>query len=133
MIIMTRYHLTITIFNPFFQWKLDARWKINSVRFYDYDFFFWKILQGLSIAEIDKFKLNLFECYKHWLSWLRASQFVNGDVLDWYMIPSSDIPVPSDCLASCIPNRKVRDKYFEYDVLREKYYIKPSFINYLKK
>ena len=56
---MTKFHLTITIFNPFFEEKLKARWKIDSVWFYDYSLFFDKVLQGMSYNEINKFKLNL--------------------------------------------------------------------------
>ena len=130
---MTRYHLTITIFNPFFQKKLTARWKIDSVWFYDYSWFFDKVLQGLSYQEINRMRLNLFEWYKHQLSCVSVSQFINGDVLNWYSIVSQDFKVPSHIIACCIPNRKIRDKYFEYDCLREKYYIKPDFISYLKK
>ena len=129
---MTRFHLTITIFNPFFQWKLNSRWKINSVWFYDYDYFFDKILSEMSLDQINKFKLNLFNSHKHLLSCIRVSQIINGDVLDWYSIPSCSFDIPADNLADCIPSRSIRDRYFEYDCLRERYYIKPSFINYLR-
>lgn len=130
---MIRYHLTISIFNPFFQWKLDSRWKINSVWFYDYDYFFEKVLNEMSLNEINKFKLNLFNSYRQNLSCIKVCQFINWEVLDWYSIPSVEINIPSDFIAECIPSRKIRDKYFEYDVLREKYYVKSSFIYYLKK
>lgn len=130
---MTRFHLTITIYNPFFQWKLDSRWKINSVWFYDYDYFFEKLLNDMSLNDINKFKLNLFNSYKQHLSCVKVCQYINWETFDWYCIPSLDIDIPWDCIACCVPNRKVRDKYFEYDCLRERYYIKPSFINYLKK
>lgn len=130
---MTRYHCTITIFHPFFQWKLNSRWKIDSVWFYDYSLFFEKVLQGMSWGDINKFKLNLFEWYKHQLSCVAVSQYINGDVLDWYSIVSQDFNVPSHVIACCIPSRKIRDKYFEYDCLREKYYVKTDFIFYLKK
>lgn len=130
---MIKYHLTITIFNAFFEWKLNARWKIDSVRFYDYDLFFDKVLQGMNYHEINKFKLNLFEWYKHQLSCIKVSQFINGDVTNWYSIISQDFNVPSHIIACCIPNRKLRDKYFEYDCLREKYYVKTDFIFYLRK
>lgn len=130
---MIRYHLTISIFNPFFQWKLDSRWKINSVWFYDYDYFFEKILNEMSLNEINKFKLNLFNSYRQNLSCIKVCQFINWEVLDWYSIPSIEINIPSDCIAECIPSRSIRDKYFEYDCLREKYHIKSSFIYYLKK
>ena len=130
---MTRFHLTITIFNPFFQEKLNSRGKIDSVWFSDYDLFFEKVLQGMSYNEINKFKLNLFERYKHTLSFICVSQYINGDVLDWYSIISQDFNIPSHVIAMCIPNRKLRDRYFEYDCLREKYYVKTDFIFYLKK
>ena len=130
---MTRFHLTITIFNPFFEWKLNSRWKIDSVWFYDYDLFFEKVLQGMSYNEINKFKLNLFEWYKTQLSYVNVSQFVDGDVYNWYSIISQDFSVSSHVIACCIPSRSLRDKYFEYDCLRERYYIKSDFIFYLKK
>ena len=130
---MTRYHLTITIFNAFFTDRLNARWKIDSVWFYDYDIFFDKVLQGMNYHEINKFRLNLFEWYKHHLSCVKVSQFINGEVIDWYSIVSQDFNVSSHVIASCIPSRKIRDKYFEYDCLREKYYVKTDFIFYLKK
>jgi len=130
---MIRFHLTITIFNPFFEEKLSWRWKIDSVWFYDYSLFFDKVLQGMSYSDINKFKLNLFEWYKHNLSCIRVSQFINDTVKDWYSIISQDFSVPSHVIACCIPSRKLRDKYFEYDCLREKYYVKTDFIFYLKK
>lgn len=129
---MIRFHLKITIFNPFFEWKLNARGKINSVWFYDYDLFFEKVLQGMSIGDINRFKLNLFEWYKSQLSCIKVSQFVNGDVKDWYSIISCDFNVPSNAIARCVPSRSIRDKFFEYDCLREKYYVKSDFIFYLK-
>lgn len=130
---MIRYHLTITIFNAFFTDKLNARWKIDSVWFYDYDIFFDKVLQGMNYHDINKFRLNLFEWYKHHLSCVKVSQFINGEVIDWYSIVSQDFNVSSHVIASCIPSRKIRDKYFEYDCLRERYYVKTDFIFYLKK
>lgn len=130
---MIRFHLTITIFNPFFEWYLDSRGKISSVWFYDYDLFFEKILWDMSINDINKFKLNLFNGYKQHLSCIKISQFVNSELLEWYSIPSCNFEVTSDVIANCIPNRKIRDKYFEYDCLRERYYVKSSFIFYLKK
>ena len=83
---MIKYHLTITIFNAFFEWKLTSRWKIDSVWFYDYDILMDKILHELSYSDINKFKLNLFECYKNDLSCIKISQFVNGDVIDTCLI-----------------------------------------------
>lgn len=130
---MIRSHLTITIFNAFFQWKLNARGKIDSVWFYDYDLFFEKVLQGMNYKEINKFKLNLFEWYKHELSYICVSHFINWDVLDWYSITSQDFGVSSHIIACCIPSRKIRDEYFEYDCLRQKYYVKSDFIFHLKK
>ena len=130
---MVRFHLTITIFNPFFEKKLNARWKIDSVWFYDYSWFFDKLLQGLSYEEINKLRLNLFEWYKYQLSCVNVSQFIDWNVINWYSIVSQDFKVPIHVIAVCIPNRKLRDKYFEYDCLREKYYLKPDFIFYLKK
>lgn len=130
---MIRYHLTITIFNAFFQDKLNARWKIDSVRFYDYDLFFEKILNEMSYNQINEFKLNLFNCYKTELSCIRVCQYVQWEVLDWYSIVSSDFNVTSNIIARSIPSRKIRDKFFEYDCLREKYYVKTDFTFYLKK
>lgn len=129
---MIRYHLTITIFNPFFEWKMDARMKIESVWFYNYDLFFEKLLHDMDYNEINKFKLNLFNWYKQHLSCLKVSQYVDWEIKDWYCIPSCDFDVSSDVIAHCIPNRKLRNKYFEYDVLREKYYVNTDFIFYLK-
>ena len=128
-----KYHCTITIFHPFFEWKLNARWKVDSVWFNDYDLFFEKVLQGMDWKDINKFKLNLFEWYKHKLSCVRVSQIINGSLFDWYSIISQNFDVPSHVIASCIPSRRVRDKYFLYDCLREKYYVKTDFIFYLNK
>lgn len=130
---MTRFHCVITIFHPFFEKKLDARWKFDSVWFNEYSLFFEKIIQDMNWTEINKFKLNLFNWYKHHLSCVKVSQIINGSVVDWYSIVSENFNVPSHVIACCIPNRKIRDKYFEYDCLREKYYIKTDFIFYLKK
>lgn len=129
---MTRFHCIINIFNPFFEEKLKAKWKINSVWFYDYDVFFDKILDDLSFNDIQRMKLNLFEWYKWELSIVRCSQVINWECYDWYSIPNCQFNVPNDVLARCIWSRSVRDRYFDYDCLREKYYIKADFISYLK-
>lgn len=129
---MIRYHLSITIFNPFFQWKLDTRGKINSVWFADYDLFFEKILSDMDLNEINKFKLALFETYKARLSYINVSQYIDWEILEWYAIPSCDFDVSSNVIARCIPSRKIRDRYFEYDCLRERYFVKTSFVFYLK-
>lgn len=129
---MIKYHLNITIFNPFFQRKLDSRWKINSVWFADYDLLFEKILADMDLNDINKFKLNLFEIFKARLSYISVSQYINGEILEGYAIPSADFDVSSNVIAKCIPSRKIRDRYFEWDCLRERYFVKTSFVFYLK-
>ena len=129
---MPRFHLIITIFNPFFQWKLNARWKIESVWFEDYDYFFEKILSDLTINEINKMKLKLFEACKYDLSRLKVCEFINGDCLNWYLIPTTSFNIPADIIARCVPSRWIRDKYFDYYCFKEKYYVKSDFIYYLK-
>ena len=86
----------------------------------------------MNYNEINKFKLNLFNLYKTQLSYIRVSQFINGEVLEWYSIVSSEFNVTSHFIALCIPSRKLRDKYFEYDCLRERYYVRSDFIFFLK-
>ena len=127
---MIRYHLTITIFEPFFQKKLNARWKINSVWFADYDLFMEKVINEMDLDDLNKFKLNLFETYKNTISFVKVTQYVDWEFLEWYAIPSCDFQVSSDVIAKCIPSRKIRDKYFEYDCLRERYFVKSSFAFY---
>ena len=129
---MIRFHLTIKIFNDFFQWKLDSRWKINSVWFDDYDLFMEKVLHDMDLKDINKFKLNLFNRYRENLSYCYVTRFINDWIEDWYMIPTCTFNVSSNVIALCVPNRRVRDKYFEYDILRERYYVKSDFIFYLK-
>lgn len=129
---MIKYHLTITIFEPFFEKKLDTRWKINSVWFADYDLFFEKVLNDLDLSDINKFKLNLFETFKNRLSYICVSQYSDWEIKEWYAIPSCDFEVSSNVIAHCLPSRKIRDKYFEYDCLRERYFVKSSFVFYLK-
>lgn len=130
---MIRYHLTIKIYNEFFTKKLDARWKIDSVWFEDYDLFFQKILDDLSYHDLNEFRLNLFNRYKEDIKYCRVSKFENWEVMDWYMIPSYSFNVTSNLIALCLPSRKLRDRYFDYDTFREKYYVKTDFIFYLKK
>ena len=135
---MIKFHLKITIFNPFFEvkqsnWRITARDKIDSVWFYDYDLFFQKVLEGMTYSDINKFKLNLFNWYKTQLSCIRVCQFINWTVTEGRSIVSSEFNVTSNTIAECIPSRKVRDQFFEYDCLREKYYVKSDFIFYLRK
>lgn len=79
---MIRYHLTIKIYNDFFEKKLDSRGKISSVWFDDYDLIMEKILHDLDRSEINKFKLNLFQRFKDELSYCRVSKFEGGVVRD---------------------------------------------------
>ena len=128
---MIRYHLTIRIFNDFFEKKLDSRWKISSVWFDDYDYIVEKIFHDMSVSEINEFKLKLFNAFRDQLDWCRVVKYDNWEIYDWYMIPWYTFDVPSSLIALCIP-RKVRDKYFDYDWLRERYHIKSEFIYHLK-
>ena len=129
---MTRFHLTIKIFNDFFQWKLDTRWKINSVWFDDYDFLMEKILHDMDISDINKFRLNLFNRYRDDLWYCKVCKFEDWQTIDWYMIPTYTFGVTSNVIALCIPSRKIRNTYFEYDWFRERYYLKSDFISMLK-
>jgi len=125
---MIRYHLTVKFYNEFFQWKLDTRWKINSVWFNDYDLVFQKILNDMDWSEINKFKLNLFNKYKDEIRYLQTTEYRDWSIYNGYSIPSIDFDVSSNLIALCLPSRSIRNKYFEFDCLRERYFLRSDFI-----
>ena len=50
--------------------------------------------------------------------------------LEWYHLESPIIRVPENDFAELLEN-KTRKKYFDYDNVRERYYYKSKFINYV--
>lgn len=125
--------------NYFPEWKFasyfNARSKINCVFFLDYDDYFKYIIDNMEYSHLQKFRLNI---YKYALSkkLIKFTKFcdceVPGDVVIWYTVASEPFELDVDDFAKLLPKTKYKKLYFMYDNLRERYFLKSDFINYIQ-
>lgn len=126
---MLNIHLKIRAFkyeiikDPY---SISARDKINSVQIYETDFIMDRILNDLSLGEIWRFLLNMFNIYGSNFTMVRSSEYYNWNIINSFYFTSKPIAVSAHNIAISLP-RKIRDKYFVPDVLNDwKYVINPD-------
>ena len=126
---MINIHLKIRAFkyeiikDPY---SISARDKINSVQIYETDFIMDRILNDLSLGEIWRFLLNMFNIYGSNFTMVRSSEYYNWNIINSFYFTSKPIAVSSHNIAISLP-RNIRDKYFIVDTLNDwKYCINPD-------
>ena len=126
---MLNIHLKIKAFkyeiikDPY---SISARDKINSIQIYETDFIMDRILNDLSLGEIWRFLLNMFNIYGSNFTMVRSSEYYNGNIINSFYFQSKPIAVSTHNIAISLP-RKIRDKYFIIDTLGSwKYTINPD-------
>lgn len=126
MIISWTYYKEDKIFSGF------SRLKKNFVAFYDYDKYSEYIINQMSESEIYKFKINFYNKYKKDVKFTRFSEIDNSGLkFEWYNLLSPVIELDVDTFAQLLPNYNLKKKYFIRDSVRERYFYKSDFINYV--
>ena len=109
-----------------------ARWKKEMVYFYDYDDYTWYIIQKMDYSDLQKLRLNIYNKYKKLVKFTPFSEMnINGDKYEWYKLQSPIIDIDNTDFADLIPNKDYRKRYYIWDSIREKYFLKSDFINYV--
>ena len=110
----------------------NARQKKECVYFYDYDDYAWYIIQHMDFSELQRFRLHIYQKYQKQIKFTKFIEKNNEwDTFEWYRLQSPIIRVNESELAELL-DYTTRKKYFVYDNVREKYYYKSKFINYVQ-
>lgn len=111
----------------------NARQKKECVYFYDYDDCIWYIINSMSYSELQKFRLNIYNGFHKSIKFTKFWEVDrNWDRFEWLKLDSDIIDIDNSDCAKLLPNSDLRKKFFEWDSVREKYYLKSNFINYVK-
>lgn len=109
-----------------------GRMKKNYVNFYDYDKYVEYILNQLSYSELWKLRVNIYNHLKKYVNFTRFIECDNSWLkFEWYNLLSPVINMDMDTFAQLLPNYTIRRKYFDWDNVKEKYYLKGAFINWI--
>jgi len=109
------------------------RWKKEMVYFYDYDDYSWYIIQNMSYSDLQKLRLNIYNKYHKQIKFTPFNETDNNwNVFEWYKLQSPIIEIDNTDFALLIPNASYRKNYYVRDNVREKYFLKSNFINYVK-
>lgn len=117
------------------KWIFDlnkARWKKEMVYFYDYDEYIGYIIQHMDYSDLQKLRLNLYNAYHKLIKFTSFSEIDNNwNKFEWYKLQSPIIDIDNTDFALLIPNKDIRKRYFVWDNIREKYFLRSDFINYV--
>ena len=112
----------------------DSMWKFKktSVYFYDYDGYIDYILSQMELWDIEKLKINLYNKYHKQIKFSPFSEYdVNNWLFEWLKVSSPIIKVDYTDFVSCLPRKDIIKKFFEWDSVRERYYLKSDYVNYI--
>lgn len=118
-IIAQKYEIYKDVYN------LSARDRINSISIYENDFIMDRILNDLTLWQVWRFLLNMFNIYSWEFVRVESSEYFNGSVIHTFYFKSKPISVSTHNIAISIP-KEVRKKYFIIDVLEQKYKLNPD-------
>lgn len=109
----------------------NTRQKKECVYFYDYDDFVWYIIQHMDYSELQRFRLKIYQKYQKQIKFTKFIE-TNKDwwKFEWYHLQSPIIRVDNQDFALLL-DYNTRKRYFDYDNVRERYYYKSKFINYV--
>lgn len=109
-----------------------GRWKKEMVYFYDYDNYTGYIIQNMDYSDLQKLRLNIYNKYHKLIKFTPFSELDNNwNKFEWYKLQSPIIDIDNTDFAMLIPNRDYRKRYYIRDSIREKYFLKSNFINYV--
>lgn len=108
----------------------NARQKKECVYFYDYDQYIWYIIQNMDFSDLQRLRLNLYQKYQKLIKFTKFWDVNNQwEKFEWYKLQSPIIRLDITDFASLL-DLENRKKYFLYDKIKERYYLKSDFINY---
>ena len=111
----------------------NARQKKECVFFYDYDDYVKYIIDSMSYSELQRLRLNIYNKYQKLIKYTKFWEKDNDwNVFEWYKIESPIIDIDNTDFAMLLPNVNIRKRFFTWDSLREKYFLKSRFINYIQ-
>ena len=110
----------------------SGRWKKEMVYFYDYDNYAWYIIQNMEYSVLQKFRLNIYNHYHKLVKFTSFSEIDNNwNKFEWYKLQSPIIDIDNTDFALLIPDKDYRKRFFMRDNIREKYFLRSDFINYV--
>lgn len=110
----------------------NARQKKECVYFYDYDDLIDYILHHMDYSDFQRLRLNIYQKYQKQVKFTRFVECDNNwDKFEGRNLESPIIDVDYDSFAQLLPYN-YRKKYFIYDNVRESYYLRSDFINYVR-
>ena len=110
----------------------NARQKKECVYFYDYDEYIGYIIQNMDYSELQRFRLRVYKKYQKQIKFTKFWESdVDWNIFEWYKLQSPIIWIDSSDFALLLDN-DTRKRYFVYDTVRERYYYKSKFINYVQ-
>ena len=109
----------------------NARQKKECVYFYDYDDYMWYIIQHLDYSALQRLRLKIYQKYQKQIKFKKFIE-TNKDweKFEWYHLESPILRLDNQDIAVLLDYND-RKKYFVYDNVRERYYLKSDFINYV--
>ena len=107
--------------------------KKECVYFYDYDSYVEYIINDLPYSELQKLRLNIYNKYQKLIKFTRFWEIdKDWNKFEGYKLESPIIDIDNTTFAGLIPNNSIRKKFFLWDSVREKYFLKSRFINYIQ-
>lgn len=109
-----------------------ARRKKEMVWFVDRDKYSDYIINNMEYSDLQKLRLNIYNKYYKLVKFTPFSENDNNwNVFTWYDLTSPIIEIDNTDFAKLLPNRDYRRRFYLWDSIREKYFFKSEFINYL--
>ena len=110
-----------------------ARRKKEMVWFVDRDEYSDYVINNMEYSDLQKLRLNIYNKYYKQVKFTPFSETDNNwNVFTWYDLKSPIIEIDNTDFAKLIPNRDYRKRFYMWDSIREKYFFKSEFINYVK-
>ena len=111
----------------------NARQKKDCVYFYDYDEYIDYILKQMDYSEIQRLRLNIYNMYQKLIKFTKFWEVdLDWNRFEWLKLESPLIELDYTDFVELLPSSSIRKRFFEFDNIREKYYLRSDFINYIK-
>lgn len=110
----------------------NARQKKDCVYFYEYDEYIWYIIQNMSLSELNRLRLHLYQKYQKLIKFTKfVESSTSWDKFEGYKLQSPIIDIDNTDFALLLDS-STRKRYFTFDSVREKYFLRSEFINYVQ-
>lgn len=111
----------------------NARNKKECVYFYDYDDYVKYIIDSMDYSQLQRFRLNIYNKYQKLIKFSSFGEVdLNWNKFEWYKLESPIIDIDNTDLALLLPSTSIRKRFFEFDNIKERYFLKSNFINFVK-